>query len=103
GGRETMPELTEQQIRDGIADHSIAAITLDTNVFDRYGCSLGFPVLRKLDQFRESDIDFFLSDIVRNEVTNHIAAEAEETRRILKKAFKDHGRRWVLPAGDRVP
>lgn len=103
GGCETMPELTEQQIKEGIADHSIAAITLDTNVFDRYGCSLGFPVLRKLDQFRGSDIHFVLSDIVSNEVINHIATEAEETGRLLKKAFKDHGRRWALPAVDRVP
>ncbi|RWE14149.1 MAG: hypothetical protein EOS23_02930 [Mesorhizobium sp.] len=98
-----MPELTEQQIKDGIADHSIAAITLDTNVFDRYGCSLGFPVLRKLDQFRDSDIHFVLSDIVRNEVINHIATEADETSRLVRKAFRDHGRRWALPDADRVP
>lgn len=91
-----MPKLSDDEVKAKIADGSISAITVDTNVFDKYGCNLDFAIFRRLDQFASSAIDVLFSEIVVREVTRHIAAEAAETQRALKKALLAHGKRWKI-------
>lgn len=40
-----IPELTQDEIKSRIADGTISAISIDTAVFDKYKCNLGFAVL----------------------------------------------------------
>ena len=86
--------MNEDEITAKIADGTIFAISVDTAVFDRYGCNLDFAVLKKLDQFATGPIRVLLSEIVVNEVKSHIARNAEDSQRKLKKAIKDQGKRW---------
>ncbi len=89
-----MPKLTAEEIKAKIADGSIFAISVDTAVFDKYGCNLDSAVLKKMDQFTAGPIRVLLSEIVINEVKSHIARDAEESQRKLKKAIKEQGTRW---------
>lgn len=93
-----MPTHTEDEIKTKIANKSIFAISVDTAIFDRYGCNLKFASLRKLDQFKDTHIRVLLSEIVEEEVTSHIARDATETQRMLKKALSVHAKRWQLTA-----
>lgn len=72
----------------------IDGISLDTSIFDRFGCNLNFPLLQKLDQFKGSEIDVVFSEIVISEVRSHIKRNADETLGDLKRTLKKHERRW---------
>lgn len=89
-----MPRFGEDEVKANIADGSISALTIDTNVFDKYGCNLEYVVFRKLDQFAASAVRVVFSEIVVREVVRHIADEAAESQRSLKKALSAHGKRW---------
>lgn len=76
-----MPTLNEDDIRARIADGSIVGITLDTSIFDRYGCNLKFPLLTSLDQFNGGAVRVVFSEIIISEVSRHIVDSAGETFR----------------------
>lgn len=89
-----MPALTEDEIKAKILDGSIFAISVDTNIFDRYGCNLDFKALQVLEQFKRKPTRVVFSDVVINEIKSHIARDAAETQRELKKAIKQNTKRW---------
>lgn len=89
-----MPQFDESEIRAKIGNGSILGISVDTAVFDRYGCHLDHPVLATLHQFKAAGIQLLLPEIVVREIRSHIARDAIETQRLLKTALKDHKRRW---------
>jgi hypothetical protein len=89
-----MPTMSENEIKANIADGTIFAVSVDTAVFDKYGCNLDFTVLNKLDQFKTYPIKVMLSEIVVNEIKTHIVRDAEECQRELHKAIKKQGNRW---------
>ena len=91
-----MPRFESDAIKAMIADGSISALTVDTSIFDRYGCNLDYPLLGKLDQFRTGNTTVILSEIVKNEVQAHIARDAAESQRALKSALSTHRKRWKL-------
>lgn len=95
-----MPTLTADEIKVRIAAGSILGISLDTSIFDRYGCNLNYASLRKLDQFQGGQIRVLISEIVSNEVQTHIRRDAAETQRELKKIIRAHQRRWALADQD---
>lgn len=89
-----MPKLSEEDIRARIADGTIAGITLDTSIFDRYGCNLEFPLLTSLNQFDGGAVQVVFSEIVVSEVNRHIIDFASETYREVKKSVRNHKNRW---------
>lgn len=91
-----MPEFEEDEIRRKVGDGSILGVSVDTAVFDRYGCHLDHPVLEKLDQFKAVGIQLLLSEVVVREISSHIKRDALETQRAFKKVLKAHNRRWRL-------
>ena len=98
-----MPKLSDDDVKAKIADGSISALTIDTNVFDKYGCNLDFAIFRRLDQFTGSAVAVLFSEIIVREVTRHIAKEAAETQRALKKALSAHGKRWKIDSAEVAP
>jgi hypothetical protein len=92
--------MTEEDIRAKIADGTIFGISIDTAVFDKYGCNLDFAVLNKLDQFKSSPTQVLISEIVANEIKSHITREAEESKRQLTKRTTSQQSevRWCRPA-----
>lgn len=93
-----MPEKTVDEIKAHIASGEIFGISIDTAIFDRFGCNLRYPTLRRLDQFKAAREHLFISEIVRNEIVTHIARNAEETQRALKRAVRKHCSRWQIEA-----
>lgn len=91
-----MPQLEEDEIRKKIGDGSILGVSVDTAVFDKYGCHLNHLVLEKLNQFKAVGIQLLLSEVVVREISSHISRDALESQRALKKALKVHNRRWEL-------
>ncbi|MEP3279865.1 MAG: PIN domain-containing protein [Stappiaceae bacterium] len=70
------------------------AVTLDTSIFDRYGCNLDFPLLRNLSQFKAGKISVVFSDVIVAEVTSHISDKASETQGALNQAIKKFSKIW---------
>lgn len=89
-----MPEATLEQIRELIDRGRVSYFTLDSNIFEAFGNNLDYPVLRKLDQFKDTQIGVVFSDIVAREVCAHIAEDAGDAQRKLKKALRNHKNRW---------
>jgi hypothetical protein len=92
-----MPEMTKDDIRGAIDKKLILGIAIDTAVFDRYGCNLQFPVLASLNQFKGRSTTLIISEIVRNEVTAHIARDAAATQEKLRAALNQHRKQCKLP------
>lgn len=49
-----MPIWTEQQLDAAIAANEIGFITLDTSIFDKFGCNLRYRTLQRLDRRPEA-------------------------------------------------
>ena len=91
-----MPTMSEDQIKAKIVDGTIFAVSVDTAVFDQYSCNLDFKVLHQLSQFKDGPIKVMFSEIVVNEVKNHIARDAQESQRTLERSIKNHYKRWKI-------
>jgi hypothetical protein len=89
-----MPHFSASEIKDKLGSGDIFAVSIDTPIFDKHGCYLDFIALKKLDQFKHCLITLLFSEIVVNEIKNHIARAADETQRELKKAIRHQGNRW---------
>lgn len=89
-------ELSEAEIKQRIANGSICAITLDTSVFDGNGNRFERGLLAQLKQFKNTPVEFVLSDVVIGEVRNHIARDAQDARSKTVAALKEVGRSWQV-------
>lgn len=70
-------------------DHDFGGLTVDTSIFDNHGIRLESGLLRKLDQFKPTDVELAISDIVLNEVRNHLKSKVSEIKNKLEKSIKD--------------
>ena len=91
-----MPTMSKDEIKVNIADGTIFAVSVDTAVFDKYSCNLDSKVLNKLSQFKDGPIQVMFSEIVANEVKNHIARDAQESQRELDRSIKNQYKRWKI-------
>ena len=72
----------------------IAALTLDTTVFDQFGCNLSYRLLTSLEQFRGTDVTPILSDVVIAEVRAHIAASVAEAAEKARAGVNQYVKAW---------
>ncbi|MDP3115972.1 MAG: PIN domain-containing protein [Phenylobacterium sp.] len=79
-----------------IAADEFAGVTIDTSVFDQYGCNLRFRTLLALKQFRDTGISVVLSTITMSEVKAHLRESFEEAATKLKQALNQYDRTWQL-------
>ena len=63
-------------------DKEYEAILVDTSIFDRYGLRLEKGLLGKLSQFKESDIDYLLPDVIKGEIKSHLEKKVKSSRLI---------------------
>jgi len=92
-----MPIWTEQQLDAAIAANEIGFITLDTSIFDKFGCNLRYRTLQRLDQFNGSRVSVIFSDMIAGEVRAHIAKEAKEKAVNLNIALNQYRKAWHRP------
>lgn len=67
------------------------AISIDTSIFDGNGLRIESGLFKKLEQFRPSEVDVVLSDIVYQEVETHLKKRVSDTKSALEKALKNSG------------
>lgn len=67
------------------------AILVDTSIFDAHGLKLEKGLLGKLSQFKDSDIDYLLPDVIKGEVKSHLEKKVKSARASLEKALNDAG------------
>lgn len=67
------------------------AILVDTSIFDAHGLKLEKGLLGKLSQFKDSDIDYLLPDVIKGEVKSHLENKVKSARASLEKALNDAG------------
>ncbi|MCO4882355.1 hypothetical protein VOI32_37785 [Paraburkholderia caribensis] len=86
-----------ERIHAQIASGEIAALTLDTSIFERAGLALESGLLAQLVQFRNSDIKLVLAGTVANEVRRHLVENAEKAMAALHAALRETARHQVCP------
>ncbi|MFB2779525.1 PIN domain-containing protein [Shewanella mangrovisoli] len=67
------------------------AILVDTSIFDAHGLKLEKGLLGKLNQFKDSDIEYLLPDVIKGEVKSHLESKVKSARASLEKALNDAG------------
>ncbi|WP_137166659.1 PIN domain-containing protein [Salinimonas lutimaris] len=67
------------------------AILVDTSIFDAHGLKLEKGLLGKLYQFKDSEIDYLLPDVIKGEVQSHLEKKVKSSRASLEKALNDAG------------
>ncbi len=80
-----MPVIDDNELRKLLADETITALTVDTNIFDEKRLQLNSMTLQALARLRDRPFHFVLSDTVAKEVTGHLEAAATEAIRSAKK------------------
>lgn len=84
-----MPEANHTEIAALISKGQIAAISLDTSIFDKAQLNLRSSALLSLSQFQGTSIRVLISEIVSSEVRNHLVSAASEARVKLHAALRD--------------
>lgn len=90
-----------EQLAKAIHDGQVTLLTIDTNVFERYNNGLEYGLLKRLSQFRDSEIELVLSDIVHRELQRHMIHEAEEAEARLTSVIKKVGGSWNIGKQER--
>jgi hypothetical protein len=94
--------LTAEEIRRCVAIGEIAAISVDTSIFDRNQRNLGSGLLKQMEQFRAGDLRFVLSAVVRRELEAHLVDEAKGAEAALSKALEEVAKAYAADAVDPV-
>lgn len=91
-----MPKLSADEIKSLVAKKEVAAITLDTSVFDQYDCNLRYKALTALTQFKQTGVKVLFSEVTLSEVRAHIVRDARESAQKLKAAINGFDKGWRL-------
>lgn len=97
-----MPTMTRQQLIDAINNGHIAAVTLDTTVFDSKQKDFRRTDFRSISQIRTRNTPILITDVIANEMVAHLEVEAANSQRALKTALRSHNLRWFRqsPVGE---
>lgn len=71
------------------AENDYEAILVDTSIFDAYGLKLERGLLNRLKQFSNGPIVYLFPDVIRSEVSAHIARNTRSARQALDKALNE--------------
>lgn len=90
-------KMTKEQINESIASGRLRALSLDTSTIDRKGRRLESGLLLQLKQFRDSDANLVVSDIVEQETISHLTDDAKKAQAELAKGLKSMREAWTIP------
>jgi hypothetical protein len=66
-------------------DKNYDVILIDTSIFDGNGLRLEAGLLGKLRQFKKTNIDILLPDVIKNEIQSHLEKKIKVSRSSLEK------------------
>lgn len=95
-----MPAMTETELAEAIVQRHFGAVTVDTNIFDKFGCNLDMRALLALGPLAsQHGVKLIFSDIVAGEVQSHISRSAAEQAEKLRSAINQYRKAWRRPEG----
>lgn len=94
-------DLTDDQIKESIADSEISAITLDTSIFSGNGNRFEHGLLSRLKQFNDTEIHVVLSDVVVQELKAHVITESTDAQSKVRAGIKLASKAWQFNAVQR--
>lgn len=83
-----MPSHSPEELRALIAAGGVGAISIDTSVFDRYGCNLESPTLSAVGSLAPHHLSLLMSDIVLGEVRNHLIRDGRAAVDSARKSLR---------------
>lgn len=86
----------EDELRARVAHRRISAISLDTSVFDKLNNGFEHGLLARMAQFRDTDIQVVISDVVAGEVRRHLIRDASAAEGSFRAGLKSLGGSWAL-------
>lgn len=97
-----MPDLTENEIKSKIKDGLIIGINVDRSIFDNYQCNLQNDVLQSLQQFKSSSISVFFSQIVINEILDHLTINLNRSKDHIVDGLKNINSKLGLASWEEI-
>lgn len=94
-------ELTGDEIKEAIATGKIAAITLDTSIFEGNGNRFEHGLLARLKQFKGTPVHLVASDVVLGEVKSHVVRDAADAQSKVRTSLKEVGKAWQVSQAQR--
>jgi len=93
-----LPAMTEAELGEAIVQRRFGAVTIDTNIFDKFGCNLDMRALRALGPLAaQHDVKLVFSDIIAGEVQTHIKRAALDQAEKLRTALNHYRKAWRRP------
>lgn len=86
----------DEDISAKILAGDIAALSIDTSVFDGQGLALESGLFAQLAQFRDSDVELVIANTVANEIRRHLVHNATKATRELSSALHETARQRAL-------
>jgi len=86
--------MTRQQLIDAINGGRIAAVTIDTTVFDSKQKDFRRTDFRSISQIKTRNTPILITDAIASEMIAHLEVEATDTQRALKTALRNNNLRW---------
>jgi hypothetical protein len=87
--------MTEIELGEAIVQRRFGAVTIDTNIFDKFGCNLDMRALRALGPLTtQHNVRLIFSDIVAGEVQTHIKRTATDQAEKLRTALNQYRKAW---------
>jgi hypothetical protein len=87
--------MTDDELNEAIVQRRFGAVTVDTNVFDKFGCNLDMRALKALGPLAtQHDVRLLFSDIIAGEVRAHIARAAAEQAEKLRTTLNQYRKAW---------
>lgn len=97
-----MPTYDKGTVESYISSLQICAISLDTSIFDSLQLGLESGLLSRLSQFKHTNIKFVLSELVKNELFEHLKINLEETKTSFKQKLRLAGDNWQYGKKERL-
>ncbi|WP_288657455.1 PIN domain-containing protein [Pantoea sp. UBA6567] len=72
-----------------MTDKKYDALLIDTSVYKNYKYKFELGVLKTLSQFKESDIEFIMTDIIQREIISHLNESIHKARTQLESSLQD--------------
>jgi hypothetical protein len=78
------------------------AFSIDTSVFERYGCKIESGLFESLSQFKKSSIKIIVTDLVHNELKKHISIKIKDAIEKLKTGINKGNNHLLIIKDDLI-
>ncbi|QIO43084.1 DUF4935 domain-containing protein [Rhizobium leguminosarum bv. trifolii] len=99
-----MPTMSREELIVAIGEGRIAAVTIDTTVFDSKQKDFRRTDFRSIAQIKTRNTPILITDVIASEMMSHLEVEAADTQRALKTTLRNNNLKWYRqsPGGEQA-